>query len=67
MSHEREIRMHLVSRAMKALRSLPTIDEMAAVLELVELVCYPTDVKKAEPQPDKATHLKSTGPGRHSS
>ena len=56
MSHDREIKMHLVSRAMKALQSLPTIDDMAAVLELIELVCYPSDVKKAEPRPDKATH-----------
>ena len=56
MSHQREIRMHLVSRAMKALQSLPTIDEMAAVLELIELVCYPPDIKKVEPPLDKATH-----------
>lgn len=54
-SGQREVRMHLVSRAMKALQSLPTIDDMATVLELVELVCYPADVKKAEPSPDKAS------------
>lgn len=56
MSYERDTRMHLVSRAMKALQSLPTIDDMAAVLELIELVCYPADVKKAEPPPGKASH-----------
>ena len=56
MSSEREVKMHLISRAMKALQSLPTIDDMAAVLELIELVCYPADVKKAERRPDKASH-----------
>lgn len=60
MSHQREIRMHLVSRAMKALQSLPTIDDMAAVLELIELVGYPARevtkdaiVTAAKPQRDQ--------------